>query len=97
MLEVIWSNISNPGFGKDEFASEMNVSSSLLYKKIKSITGLSPIEFIKTVRLNHAMDLLRTHKYTINDISEQCGFANASYFSTVFKKHFGKTASETEE
>lgn len=97
MLEVIWSNISNPGFGKDEFASEMNVSSSLLYKKIKSITGLSPIEFIKTVRLNHAMDLLHTHKYTINDISEQCGFANASYFSTVFKKHFGKTASETEE
>src|SRR5574344_1668753 len=89
-LQVVQKNITNTEFGKDEFASDMHVSPSLLYQKLKALTGQSPIDFIRVIRFNHAMELLQTHKYTITEISEMCGFSSANYFSTAFKKHFGK-------
>ena len=89
-LEVVKSNISNPKFGKDEFAFEMNVSSSLLYKKMKSLTDQSPSEFIKSVRLNYALELLQSGEHTVTEISEKAGFSSLGYFSTVFKKFYGK-------
>lgn len=94
MLEVAQANISNAEFDKDEFASAMNVSSSLLYKKIKSLTDQSPTDFIKTIRLKHAVELLQSRKYTVTEVSEMCGFASVGYFSTVFRKHYGKSPSE---
>ena len=94
MLEVAQANISNSEFNKDEFASAMNVSSSLLYKKIKSLTDQSPTDLIKTIRLNHAVELLQSGKYTVTEVSELCGFASVAYFSTVFRKRFGKSPSE---
>jgi len=94
MLEVARLNISNAEFDKDEVASAMNVSSSLLYKKIKSLTDQSPTDFIKAIRLNHAVELLQSQKYTVTEVSEFCGFTSVAYFSTVFRKHFGKSPSE---
>jgi DNA-binding response OmpR family regulator len=94
MLEVAQANISNAEFNKDDFASAMNVSSSLLYKKIKALTNQSPTDFIKMVRLNHAVELLQSRKYTVTEVSELCGFTSVAYFSTVFRKHFGKSPSE---
>jgi signal transduction histidine kinase/CheY-like chemotaxis protein/ligand-binding sensor domain-containing protein len=94
IVEVARENISNSGFSKDEFASSVNMSSSLLYKKIKSLTGLSPTDFIKTIRLDHALTLMQSREYTVTEVSELCGFASVGYFSTVFKKHFGKSPTE---
>jgi signal transduction histidine kinase/DNA-binding response OmpR family regulator/ligand-binding sensor domain-containing protein len=94
ILEVARENISNPEFSKDEFASSVNMSSSLLYKKTKTLTGLSPTDFIKTIRLNQALVLMQSRKYTVTEVSELCGFASVGYFSTVFRKHFGKSPSE---
>jgi len=94
MMEVAQANISNIDFDKDEFASAMNVSSSLLYKKIKSLTDQSPTDFIKTIRLKHSLELLQSRKYTVTEVSEICGFASVGYFSTVFRKHFGKSPTE---
>jgi AraC-like DNA-binding protein len=93
-LELIRSNIADPNFDRDEFASKMNVSPSLLYKKIKALTDQSPTDFVKTVRLNYAFELLETRKYTVTEVSELCGFASTGYFSTVFRKQFGKSPSE---
>ena len=94
MLEVAIANISNTEFDKEEFASAMNVSSSLLYKKIKSLTDQSPSDFIKTIRLNHAVELLQSRKYTVTEVSELCGFASLTYFGIVFRKQFGKSPSD---
>lgn len=94
MVEVVRENIENAEFSKDDFASAMNVSRSLLYRKVKSLTDQSPIDFIKSVRLDHSLDLLKSGKYTITEISELCGFSSASYFSTVFRKHFGKSPTQ---
>lgn len=94
MLEVVKANISNPQFNKEEFASAMNVSSSLLYKKVKALTDQSPSDFIKIARLNHALELLKSRQYNVTEVSELCGFSSIGYFSTVFKKHFGSSPTE---
>lgn len=94
LREVVKNNMSNTEFGKEQFAMEMNVSTSLLYKKIKALTDQSPTDFIKTVRLEYAMQLLKTREYNITEVSEMCGFASAGYFSTVFKRQYGISPSE---
>ena len=91
---AVRENMGNENFDKEEFAAAMCVSSSLLYKKIKSLTGQSPIDFVKAMRLNHARDLLQTGKFTVTEVSEICGFTSLNYFGKTFKKYFGKLPSE---
>lgn len=94
IVEAVRKNMSNADFDKDDFASAVNVSPSLLYKKIKSLTGQSPTDFIRTIRLDHARDLLQSRQYSITEVSEKCGFSRVGYFSTVFRKQFGQSPSE---
>ena len=93
-IQVVKDNMANCEFGKDEFAAAMNASSSLLYKKVKALTGQSPVDFIKLIRLDYSIELLQSKKYTVTEVSELCGFSSVGYFSTVFKKHFGKSPTE---
>jgi signal transduction histidine kinase/ligand-binding sensor domain-containing protein/AraC-like DNA-binding protein len=93
-IACVRDNISNETFGKEDFASALALSQSLLYKKIKALTNLSVVEFIREIRLNYAMELLRSKKYNVTEVSEMCGFNTPAYFSKVFKEHFGKTPTE---
>jgi len=61
---------------------------------VKSLTDQSPTDFIKMVRLDYALELLQNHMYSVTEVSEHCGFSSIGYFSTVFKKHFGKSPNE---
>jgi len=94
MVEVVRENISNSNFSKNDFASKMNVSPSLLYKKVKSLTNQSPTDFIKSIRLDYSLTLLQSKKYSITEISELSGFATVGYYSTVFRKYYGKSPSQ---
>lgn len=93
-LEIVWKNISKIDFGRDEFASAMFVSPSLLYKKMKALTGQSPSEFIKSIRMNHAIELLQRHQYSVTEVCEMCGFSGIVVFSRAFKDYFGKSPTE---
>ncbi|MCM1504522.1 MAG: ATP-binding protein [Muribaculum sp.] len=93
-VEAVTAHLENSEFGKEEFAKEMGVSTSLLFKKIKSLTGLSIVDFIKKVRMEHAMKLMDDPSLSIGEIAYKSGFSSIGYFSTVFKKYFGKTPSE---
>ena len=93
-VDCVRANIANENFGKEEFASALALSQSLLYKKIKALTNLSVVEFIREIRLNYAMELLRTGEYNVTEVSEKCGFNTPAYFSKVFKEFFGKTPTE---
>lgn len=93
-VEVVYARMQDPDFDKDSFASAMNVSASSLYKKLKSLTGQSPAEFIKTIRMSTALNLLQSHQHTITEVSEMCGYSSQSYFSTAFKNFYGKTPNE---
>lgn len=93
-VRVVTENMQNPDFGKDQFASDMNVSRSLLYKKLKALTGQSPTDFIRTMRMGHALRLLQEGRHSVTEISELCGYSSAGYFSTVFKSFYGKSPTE---
>lgn len=81
-------------FSVDVLASEMALSRSAFFKKIKSLTGNSPQDFIRDIRMKKAATLLTQEKYPVNEVAYLVGFSNPKYFSTAFKKYYGKTPSE---
>ena len=92
--ECVRENIGDEQFGKAEFSAAMAMSQSLLYKRIKALTGMSVIEFIRSLRLEYSMELLRTGNYTATEVSEMSGFTTLAYFSRLFKDRFGRLPSE---
>ena len=93
-IRLIENHISDPDFGIEEFNSEMNMSNSTLYRKIKGVTGMSPKEFIRNVRFKYACRLLLEKTTSIADVAFMVGFSDAKYFSLSFKKEFGMTPSQ---
>jgi AraC-like DNA-binding protein len=76
-------------FGINEFASEMANSKSTLRKKLKSLTGLSSVEFIREIRLKYAIIMLTSKSESISEIAYSVGFNDTKYFSRCFKNEFG--------
>lgn len=93
-IEVVKKNLENPEFNLQTFTVEMNMSNSMLYRKLKSLTNLSPNEFIRNIRLKAACQLLLEQKGNISEIAYKVGFNDAKYFSKCFKKEFDMTPME---
>ncbi|MCO4291577.1 ATP-binding protein [Solitalea sp. MAHUQ-68] len=89
VLQVVEKNISNSEFSVEELSAEVNMSRVALYKKILTITGKTPIEFIKSIRLNRATQLLEKSQLTVSEIAYEVGFSNPKYFTKIFKAEFG--------
>jgi AraC-like DNA-binding protein/CheY-like chemotaxis protein len=94
IMLVIEKNIANENFNLDEFARQSGVSRSVLNTKVQLLLGQAPIDFVKTVRLKKAAQLLESNAYSISEISLMVGFIDPGYFSISFKKLFGETPSE---
>lgn len=86
----IFENMSNENFSIDSLSSEFAISRTNFQKKIKSITGLTPNDYIKLIRLNKSAELLSSGKYRVNEVCFLVGFNTPSYFSKCFYEHFGK-------
>ncbi|MDB2606999.1 ATP-binding protein [Zobellia sp.] len=86
---LIDENISNADLNTSFLCNELGVSSSKLYRKIKELTDLSPNEFVRTVRLKKSVQLLKTKKYNVSEVTDLVGFNDPLYFSRRFKKQFG--------
>jgi DNA-binding response OmpR family regulator len=93
VVGLIEKNIDNGEFYIESFSKNIGVSTSQLYRKIKSITGLSPNEFIRTYRLKKAARMIRETNLNISEIAYKGGFNDALYFSKCFKKQFGTSPS----
>jgi len=87
--EIIEENISNDQFGVSELASEMGMSRSNLLRKIRKHSELSASQFIRQVRLNRAMELLKDQSYTVSEVTYKVGFNSTSYFIKCFREHYG--------
>lgn len=87
---VIENNLENSDFSINDLATEMGISSSGLFSKIKKISGVTPNKLIQSMRLKKAAELLSEGKYRVNEICYIVGFNNPSYFSKCFQKQFGK-------
>ncbi len=86
---IIRDNLSNGDFSVDMLAAQMAVSRSLLQRRMKSLLGITPNDYIRLVRLNAAKELLSTGQYRVNEVCWMVGFNNLSYFTKCFSKQFG--------
>lgn len=93
-VEMVEKNMADFDFSHEQLTEMLNVSKSTFYRKIKSLTGLSPSEFIRDIRLKHACQMLQKQAGNISDISYAVGFNDPKYFSTCFKTEFGVSPRE---
>ncbi|MEI8049427.1 MAG: response regulator, partial [Bacteroidota bacterium] len=93
-IKIVEDNLANFDFTHEQLIDEMNTSKSTLYRKIKSLTGLSPSDFVRNIRLKHACLMLKGDTGNISDIAYAVGFNDPKYFSTCFKSEFGLTPRE---
>lgn len=95
VIDVIKKNIKETDFSIDNLCDIMGLSRSNLYRKLKGLIQISPSDLIIKIKLNHAEELMKTKKINrISDIAYESGFNDPKYFSTLFKKHYGKTPKE---
>lgn len=91
---VVERHMDHDDWTIEDFASEMCLSHTSLFQKMKSVVGLSPVEFIREVRLKKACSLIREGSHNIATISYMVGFSDPKYFTRVFKKRFGVPPSQ---
>ena len=95
IIAVIEANISNSTFGVEELSSQVGLSSSQFYRKLKQLTGQIPNAYLRNYRLQRAAELLRCNEgYNVVEVMYQIGIESNSYFSTSFKKLHGVSPSE---
>ena len=90
---LVLSHLSDTDFNIDCLCREMAMSRTLFYGKLKTLTGQSPQDFMRLIRLEQAAMFLKQGD-SVLDVSVKAGFVNVKYFSTVFKKHFGVSPSK---
>ncbi|MEO9967273.1 MAG: two-component regulator propeller domain-containing protein [Reichenbachiella sp.] len=100
-VKIVEDNISNSEFYVDDLGRELGLSRMQLYRKLKGLIGQSANEFVRSIRLKRAAQLIRQNQLTISEITYQVGFNDLQYFRDCFKKQFGvnpsEYASDTEE
>jgi YesN/AraC family two-component response regulator len=94
MNEIIENNISNFEFNSDQLASELAVSRTGLYRKIKALTGQSASIYIRNIRLKKAASLLKEKKLPVTEVAYLTGFSQLSYFTKCFKELYTKSPSD---
>ena len=93
-MEVVERNISNPDFDIEKFATEAGVSRMQLYRKFNALTNMTVKEFVRSVRLKRATQLLMEKKLTITEIAFTVGFKDLSHFRKCFHREYGMSASD---
>lgn len=91
IAEAIESNIDNADFNVATLSENSGIQSKTLYRLIKKYIGVSPVDYIRSVRLKRAAMLLEDDKFTVAEVMYMVGFSSASYFSKCFSTMFGKT------
>ncbi len=94
LVQVVQNHLANSELNAELIAEEMGMSHSVVYKKIKALTGYNLVEFIRDYRLQQASEILGKYKFTVAEACYKVGFSDKKYFSQIFKKKFGVTPSE---
>ena len=97
LLELMEKNMDNGDLVVDDFVREMAVSRSVFFKKLKVLTGLAPIEFIKEMRIKRAASYIESGEYNMTQIAYMVGINDPRYFSKCFKQRYNMTPTEYKE
>ena len=92
--DFIEKNLSDSDLGVETIGAELGLSRVQLYRKIKALTGLSPVELLRTARLQKGRQLLERTDKTISEVAYEVGFTAPSYFTKCFKDEFGISPSD---
>lgn len=87
--EVVEARLADSDVSVEDLAADMNLSRVQLYRKVKAISGSSPVELLRTARLNRAYQLLLTSDKSVSEVAYDVGFTAPSYFTKCFKEEFG--------
>lgn len=97
IIESIEQHLEESEFDLEKLSGEMNMSKSTLYRKIKSMTGLTPLDFIRNIKMKRACMMLLARTQTISEVAYAVGFNNPKYFTKCFKEEFGVTPTEYQQ
>ncbi len=91
VISLIDEHISDPNLNVNALCEWTGTNSKQMYRKIKQMTGQTPVEYIKSVRIKIAAELLKQHNFSVSEVMYMVGFSNSSYFSRAFTAEFGMT------
>ena len=94
ITEAVEAHIADSEFNVTRLQETLGLGSKLLYRKVKQMTGKTPVEFIRHIRMQRAALLLRDGRFSVSEVMYMVGFSNASYFSKVFQKTYGITPTD---
>ena len=97
VMQVMEEQMENSELTVDEFAQLLNLGRSVFYQKLKSIIGLSPVDFIREIRIKRAVQLIDSGEYNFSQVAYMTGFNDPKYFGKCFKRQMGMTPSEYKE
>lgn len=96
-LEIIERNLNDENFGMPQLCRSLHMSRSHVFRKLKAVTGKSATHLIRQMRLEKAMELLRTTHLSVSEVCFEVGFNNPGYFSRVFQQEFGMSPREAKK
>ena len=94
VMEIMEKEMDNSELTIEEFAQKLGLGRTVFYQKLKSIIGLSPVDFIREIRIKRAVQLIDSGEYNFSQVAYMTGFNDPKYFSKCFKKQVGMTPSE---
>ena len=94
LVSLMEENYQNSEWGIDQISTSLCLSRVQFYRKVKAITGLTPVDLLRSYRLSKSVELLKTKQLTVSEIAYECGFSSPSYFTRCFKDKFGVSPSE---
>jgi AraC-like DNA-binding protein len=93
-VQLVEKNISNADFSVEEMGRELGISRTHLYKKMVALTGKSPVEFIRLIRIKRASQLLEKSQLTVSEVSNEVGINNLKFFARYFKAEYNMLPSQ---
>ena len=91
VIHLIEEHISDSELNVNALCEWTDINNKQMYRKIKQLTGMTPVEYIKSIRMKKAAMLLKQQKFTVAEVMYMVGFSNHSYFSKCFQAEFGVT------
>ena len=89
IMTCVRKNLTNSDLNIDMISEEVGISRVHLHRKMKELTGQTPHDFIRSIRLKKAAQLLAEKGMNVTEVMYACGFSNSASFSTIFRKYYG--------